>query len=510
MVNKIKRKFNTSGPNRPQKHYTLKRELLIEKGIPLVEDERYFTIWAPRQSGKSTYFLMLSGILKEKGYEILHINVENFESATEQSFLEFLAHEFKEAFNIRLNAGTFSQFYDRIKRQKDRKLVFIVDEVEGLNPQIFGQFLHTIRNLYHFREQHSFKSIILVGVSNIVGVVQDNSSPFNIADNLVVPYFTADETAELLHMHEKETGQLFDIKVKEQISYITGNQPGLVNGFAYQLVERNPDKPVIDYDDYLKVEYSYINIAVDKNIANIINKAKQHRQFVESLLFKEKEVKFTINDERMKFLSSYGVITNNDEGLVTFNVPLYKKVLLDVFYPHTNGESDRFFLNVDFKVFFGEKGEIRFNSLINNYKAYVKRRSFKYFREKDEESGEYKSLKEAALAYSFETYIQSFLQEVGGKSYLEPHTGLGRSDLIVNLQDHEYVIEFKIYRNPAQFERGKAQLAYYTKSIGISEGIYLVFVPNTVKLPVIKEDIAAIGNITIKTFIIYYDEEKDF
>jgi hypothetical protein len=63
-------------------------------------------------------------------------------------------------------------------------------EIEGLNEEIFGQFLHTIRNLYHFRDEHSLKSVILVGVSNIVGVVQDNASPFNIADNLEVPYFT--------------------------------------------------------------------------------------------------------------------------------------------------------------------------------------------------------------------------------------------------------------------------------------------------------------------------------
>jgi len=140
----------------------------------------------------------------------------------------------------------------------------------------------------------------------------------------------------------------------------------------------------------------------------------------------------------------------------------------------------------------------------------VKRRGFKYFREKDKETGQYKNLKEAALAYSFETYIQSFLQEMGGKSYLEPHTGLGRSDLIVNLDNHEYVVEFKIYRNPAQFERGKQQLTHYCQSIGIFEGIYLVFVPNTVQLPQIKEDIVTIENVQIKTFIVYYDEEKDF
>jgi hypothetical protein len=88
--------------------------------------------------------------------------------------------------------------------------------------------------------------------------------------------------------------------------------------------------------------------------------------------------------------------------------------------------------------------------------------------------------------------------------------GLGRSDLPVNLRGHEYVVEFKIYRNPAQFERGKSQLAYYCKSLDIAAGIYLVFVPNTVKLPLIKEDVAAIAAVTIKTFIVYYDEEKDF
>ncbi|MCK4760615.1 MAG: ATP-binding protein, partial [Candidatus Aminicenantes bacterium] len=348
MIKKAKRYFNTSGPNRPEKHYTLKREHLINKGIELVKDERYFTIWAPRQTGKSTYFRMLADVLKKEGYETLHINVENFAGATEEIFLEFLSNEFREAFNIELTALTFPGFYDELKRQKEKNRVFIIDEVEGLNPGIFGQFLHTVRNLYHSRDKHCLKSVILVGVSNIVGVVQDHASPFNIADNLEVPYFSAEETAHLLHMHEAETGQFFDKKVKERISYMTGNQPGLVNGFAYQLVERDPGKKIIDYEDYLKIEDWYLNIAIDKNISNIINKAKKYRKFVEMLLFDEKTVKFTINDERIKFLTSYGVIKNDEKGHVIFNVPLYKKALLHAFYPYFNGEEKRFFRNVDF------------------------------------------------------------------------------------------------------------------------------------------------------------------
>jgi hypothetical protein len=91
-------------------------------------------------------------------------------------------------------------------------------EIEGLNPDLFGQFLPTIRNLYHSREHHCLKSTILVGVSNIVGVVGDNASPFNIADNLPVPYFTSPEVTELFEQHTRETGQQFERKVVKKYS----------------------------------------------------------------------------------------------------------------------------------------------------------------------------------------------------------------------------------------------------------------------------------------------------
>ena len=59
------RDFNTSVPNIPEQHYTIQRSDLIEEGIKLVEKERYFTIWAPRQTGKSTYFRQLADELNK-------------------------------------------------------------------------------------------------------------------------------------------------------------------------------------------------------------------------------------------------------------------------------------------------------------------------------------------------------------------------------------------------------------------------------------------------------------
>ena len=124
---------------------------------------------------------------------------------------------------------------------------FIIDEIEGINAEYFSSFLHSIRATYHSREFHGLKSVILVGVSNITGVIQDHASPFNTNDNLNVPYFTKAEILELLKMHEDETGQLFSAEVKEKIAYITAGQPGLVNGFGYNLVENFPKEKEFQY-----------------------------------------------------------------------------------------------------------------------------------------------------------------------------------------------------------------------------------------------------------------------
>ena len=243
--------FNTSGPNIPEEHYTIKRIKLIEDGIELVKRKRYFTIWAPRQTGKSTYFRQLAIELNKQSYKTVFFSVEGFNDYSVEDTFDTFCRELREQQNIDWIIETFKDFEKQITNCKDKKVVIIIDEIESLNPKIFGQFLHTIRNLYHSRNNHCLHSVIMVGVSNIVGVVSDNASPFNIADNLNIPYFTNKEVFELIEQHEKETKQIFNQKVKEKISEITANQPGLVNGFAKKLVDNNPQKKEIDYNNYL-------------------------------------------------------------------------------------------------------------------------------------------------------------------------------------------------------------------------------------------------------------------
>ena len=157
-------------------------------------------------------------------------------------------------------------------------------------------------------------------------------------------------------------------------------------------------------------------------------------------------------------------------------------------------------------------GNLKLNKLITGYKEYVKRRGFNVFRGKDK-NGKYNSIKESALIYSLKTYIQAFLQVVGGKSYREADTGLGKSDLIINIKSEEYLIETKIYYYETQFLTGKKQLAYYCDSLGLKHGIYLVFCPKEVNYPeTVKEEKETIQikdkHIEISTYMIEYDKTK--
>jgi len=502
------RRFNTSGPNIQEEHYTIQRTDLITQGIELVESKRYFTIWAPRQTGKSTYFRQLAEKLNDKNYNSVYFSVEGFNDFSAADTFDTFCRELKRQQAIDWKIETFKDFEYQISNCNDKKIVIIIDEIEGLNPSIFGQFLHTIRNLYHTRHNHCLASVVLVGVSNIVGVVSDNASPFNVADNLNVPYFTDDEVLELLAQHETETGQIFDEKVKQKISQITANQPGLVNGFAKKITEDNKKNKIISVEDYLKVEDWYLNEAIDKNFSNILNKAKENRSLVERLLFTEDKILFDIDRESIKLLHTNGIIKKDENGFVTFWVPFYKKRLYKAFYPYTNGEKASILRSFSVSEFFDENNQLKFDKIISGYKEYVKRRGFNVFREKND-AGNYISIKESALIYSFETYIQAFLQVVDGKSYREADTGLGKSDLIINVNSAEYLVETKIYYYESQFLRGKKQLAYYCQSLGLKKGVYLVFCPNNVNYSkTIVENIESIEGIEISTYLVEFDENK--
>ena len=78
--------FNTAGPVNCKKHYCLfpLERFNLDNIISLIEQEKYFVLHAPRQTGKTTCLLALAEYLNATGrYRCLYCNVELGQAARE-------------------------------------------------------------------------------------------------------------------------------------------------------------------------------------------------------------------------------------------------------------------------------------------------------------------------------------------------------------------------------------------------------------------------------------------
>lgn len=79
--------FNTEGPVNSDKHYRLPplQRWDLEEILNLIEQEKYFLLHAPRQTGKTTCLLALADYLNQGGrYRALYANIEAAQAARER------------------------------------------------------------------------------------------------------------------------------------------------------------------------------------------------------------------------------------------------------------------------------------------------------------------------------------------------------------------------------------------------------------------------------------------
>lgn len=125
--------FNTSRACVPEKHYTVLREVLIAPG----EQGRFFTIFAPRQTGKTTYFQLLFRHLRQTGYTPVRVSCESLQTIGRTKFYHTLGRRL--AMGL-LEKGLTIPFklQDQVDLQTslektrwvERKLVLVIDEFE--------------------------------------------------------------------------------------------------------------------------------------------------------------------------------------------------------------------------------------------------------------------------------------------------------------------------------------------------------------------------------------------
>ncbi|NUU95551.1 transcriptional regulator [Marinitoga sp. 1135] len=471
------RTFCTSGPVDKKTCYYVERPDIMEEALNHIENWRYFTVSAPRQSGKTTLLRDIVEKIKDE-YLTIFISFESYGEKDKEDFLETLVMDIIDDIEYRYNEKIELQIpknIDNIRillkelyKKFGREIILMIDEFERLNEEIINEFLHVIRSVYHKKEIYKLRSVILISVSYLSGVLEDNASPFNIAEHMEVPYFTKEQVYDLLSQHEKETGQLFDEKVKELIWHNAAGQPGLTNGLAYDLVvKKAKGEKIITEKHFEKTLYDYIKKYIDKNMENIISKAHEEKEIVMQILFEPESVEFDISDERIKFLYLHGVI-DDCEGKCCVKVPLYYKKLYNHFKPKINGERKKILEYEDnLKKYIDKDGNLKLNELFKRYIEYIKSRGAVMFKGRNYYEGVYQ--------YNLDQFLSTYMGLLDGKVYPETQIGGGRIDLMVMYKEKEYLIEVKANIIKYEYEIAKKQLVEYLKRSGLKEGWLVIY-----------------------------------
>ena len=219
------REFNTSGPCDPKLHYTVPRPEIVARGLDQIDKGRFFTIFAPRQAGKTTCFkMMLEALEGRDEYVGTWISIEDLRSAPPDVFWRKMSLRLAREFEIirpEFEAPEMGSTWDieelavALRRHGVRRWVLIIDEFEGAPPDLLGDLMHHFRQLYHKRATHALHSLVLVGVGNTTEADQDSLS--NILDEVQIDHFSRSEVCDLVRQYEDESGQSFDEDVIRQI-----------------------------------------------------------------------------------------------------------------------------------------------------------------------------------------------------------------------------------------------------------------------------------------------------
>jgi len=145
--------FNTAGPVKPEAHYCLSplERIRLDEILPLIEQEKYFVLHAPRQAGKTSCLLALMDYLNTQGqYRCVYINVELAQAAREdvaaamQAILSQLAYQAESVLHdeflpahwqtIFAQSGAHAALYGVLARWAEaspKPLVVLVDEIDA-------------------------------------------------------------------------------------------------------------------------------------------------------------------------------------------------------------------------------------------------------------------------------------------------------------------------------------------------------------------------------------------
>lgn len=524
--------FGTFGPVFPDKNYVVSRHDERIDFIHRVKQGRYIVLFAPRQTGKTTFFRNAITNLKEQetGYLPIQFNFEKFVDTNANRFYDIFGKDICKEINSaikdweELPKNQISQFlnsvsitdhismsdffYDFGKLIQSIRLVIIFDEFDGIPPDALRGFLHSLRQIYlSDLEQKCPHSVGIVGVKNITQLNYDRSiSPFNIQDEFKLSNFTLEQVQELYAQYTDEVGQEIDTSVIAAIHKHTAGQPFLVNRFGQILTEEiNILTSDIIHMDHFNVSYKQILKESNTNISHLtgnIRNDPRFERFLMGIALNGENRRFNLDNEIISELATYGIIAEDENGLCAVHNPIYLQRVIQLFQPLINGLEDQYFTEdgpQDFREFVTAGGQLQMDTLIENFRNFISRAGFRILQVPE-------TPQEFVGQYLLFGYLDEYVNLIGATMFLEVPTGRGRADLIVVHKGRKYIIETKIWRSEKSYQSGKIQLASYMKNENAKEGYYIVFDYTEKSISKFETDI--VDGVVIRCYVIPVLQER--
>ena len=526
------RRFGTQGPVHPERNYVVSRAAEIADFIMRVKEGRYVVIFAPRQTGKTTFFQRALDVFadRESAYFPIPLNFEEYEGCTplvfytglyedireeienifqrrgeafSEALTEFLENaEITDHLSMRRFFRHFSSFLD------DQRVILIIDEFDGIPREAVRGFLHSLRRIYVSNSPSRCPySVGIVGVKSITQLNYDRSiSPFNIQDEFNLPNFTLEQVQELLGQYTEEVGQVFAPEVSESIHKQTAGQPVLVNRFA-QILTEELDIPKTEPITMPHFTTAHAKLLRERNtnIDHLTTNIRRNPRF-ESMLMRimarDEGVDFNLHNDIISELATYGVIKRSDDGMCEILNPIYLYCILQAFKPLVNGlEQEYFSEDTDdpSSDYLTPTGQIALEVLLDNFRDFITRAGFRILQVPD-------TPQESVGRHLLLAYLDEFVRRIGGVMHIEVQTGRGRMDLLITHNQRKYIVETKVWRGDRNYQAGKKQLAAYLKLEGTTEGYYVVFDHRQDPEPRVETD--TVDDVTVRSYVIPVMQER--
>ncbi len=486
--------FNTAGPCIPGEHYMLPPERRLDGVMQLIDEQKFFTLTAGRQTGKTTSARWIVRHLNAtEGWRALWVDIQEareepdpttafrtvlncFDRALKYTLPDLVRPTPAERDAWLADPSTcIEQALSWLVQQDARRWVVLFDEADGLVGKTMVSFLTQLRTGYIQRDTMPFpSSVILVGQRQVRDYAlreEDRrvlswlgtTSPFNItAEAMTIGTFTKTDVAELLTQHTEKTGQRFLPEAIAEIYRLGQGHPWLTNAMADQIVNRDVvDRSIPVTVEHVEASKETIILQRRTHIDSLIARLSEDRvrKIIDPMLVGDQTAADVLNDD-FAYVMGLGLVRLY-RGQFEIANPIYREIIPRAltfvrqgqirqkpdWYVRPDGSLDMPRVFKDWQTFWRKDGHLAAEG-------------FSY-----RESGPH-------------LMLMAFLQRVvngGGKIEREYGLGRGALDLLVCWQSEKHAIELKIRRDTETEADALDQLAEYLDKLGITEGWLVLF-----------------------------------